>query len=104
LADAFFLVLEDPELHENAAYDLGPGQRGYMQNRQQNFAFQVEESQGFNPRLWPPRVQHLILKTKHEDWVNRLNASLWHAEERGTVDLELSAEQMAQVLAEPKKP
>jgi hypothetical protein len=47
-------------------------------------------------------VQHLILKTKHEDWVNRLNASLWHAEERGTVDLELSAEQMAQVLAEPK--
>ena len=102
LGDAFFLVLEDPELHENAAYDLGPGQRGYMQNRQQNFAFQVEESQGFNPRLWPPRVQHLILKTKHEDWVNRLNASLWHAEERGTVDLELSAEQMAQVLAEPK--
>jgi hypothetical protein len=102
LADAFFLVLEDPELHENAAHDLGPVRRGYMMNRHQNFALQVDESQGFQPRLWTPRVQHLILKTTHEDWVNRLNASLWHAEERGTVDLELSAEQMVQVLAEPK--
>ena len=103
LADAFLLVLEDPVLHENAALDISPKQRGYMLNRHHNFALQVDESQGFGPRLWPPRVQHLILKTTHEDWVSRLNASLWHAEERGTVDLELSAEQMAQVLAEPKK-
>ncbi|MHB1083120.1 MAG: hypothetical protein ACYC67_27255 [Prosthecobacter sp.] len=47
-----------------------------------------------------PEAQHYLLKTTHEDWVNRLNATLWHAEERGIVDLELTAEQMAEV----KKP
>jgi hypothetical protein len=99
LADAFLLLLEDPQLHENTAYDL----RQERNTWNQNFALQVEDFQAFSMTLLLPEVQHLILKTKHEDWVNRLNASLWYAEERGTIDLELTAEQMAQVLAEPKK-
>ena len=47
-------------------------------------------------------VQHDLLKTTDEDWMKRLNATLWHAEERGTVELELTAAQMAEALAEPK--
>lgn len=102
LAEGFLLVLEDPELRENRAQDLGPHQREYGPGRDQGFAWQADESQGFDFRLSPPLVQHDLLKTTDEDWMKRLNATLWHAEERGTVELELTAAQMAEVLAEPK--
>lgn len=102
LAEGFLLVLEDPELRENTAQDLGPRQHEYGPGRDQGFAWQADESQGFDFRLSPPVVQHELLKTTDEDWVKRLNATLWHAEERGTIDLELTAAQMAEVLAEPK--
>ncbi len=102
LADGFLLVLEDPELRENKADDLGPHQHDYSRVRSQGFALQADESQGFELRFWTPVVQHYLLKTTHEEWVNRLNASLWHAEERGTVEIELTAAQMAEVLAEPQ--
>lgn len=102
LAEGFLLVLEDPELRENRAQDLGPRQHEYGPGRDQGFAWQADESQGFDFRLSPPLVQHDLLKTTDEDWMKRLNATLWHAEERGTVELELTAAQMAEVLAEPK--
>ncbi|MFZ2276498.1 MAG: hypothetical protein WAW39_01815 [Prosthecobacter sp.] len=104
LADGFLFVLEDPELRENEAHDLGPQKREYAWNRSQGqgFALQADESQGFDLRLWTPVVQHELLKTTHEEWVKRLNMSLWHAEERGTIDLELTAAQMEGVLAETK--
>lgn len=102
LAEGFLLVLEDPELRENRAQDLGPRQHEYGPGRDQGFAWQADESQGFDFRLSPPLVQHDLLKTTDQDWVKRLNATLWHAEERGTVDLELTAAQMEEVLTEPK--
>jgi hypothetical protein len=95
-------VLEDPELRENRAQDLGPHQHEYGPGRHRGFAWQADESQGFDLRIASPVVQHDLLKTTNEDWINRLNATLWHAEERGTVELELTAAQMAEVLAEPK--
>jgi len=100
LAEGFLLVLEDPELRENEAFDIGPQQRNYGLDRYLSLALQSDESQSFEVRLWTPAVQHELLKTTHEDWVKRLNATLWHAEERGTVDIELTALQMAEVLAE----
>lgn len=102
LAEGFLLVLEDPELRENRAQDLGPHQHEYGPGRHRGFAWQADESQGFDLRIASPVVQHDLLKTTNEDWINRLNATLWHAEERGTVELELTAAQMAEVLAEPK--
>jgi hypothetical protein len=102
LAEGFFLVLEDPELRENTAQDLGPQQREYGLPRSQGFALQADAYQSFELRLSPPLVQHDLLKTTDEDWVKRLNATLWHAEERGTGELELTAAQMEEVLTEPK--
>ncbi|WP_395738348.1 hypothetical protein [Prosthecobacter sp.] len=102
LADGFLLVLEDPMMQENDAMDLRPFQQKHGLERYLSLALQDDHSQSFEVRLWTPRVQHELLKTTHEDWVNRLNATLWYAEERGTVDLELTAAQMAEVLAEVK--
>lgn len=96
LMDAFFLVTEDPELRENQAYALGLTRGGRMAG-----LTAVEVKEPLSLRIWPPAAQEFLLKTTHEDWVNRLNVSLWHAEERGTVDLELTAAQMAEVLAPP---
>lgn len=103
LAEGFLLVLEDPELRENEAFDLGLRQRDFGLNRYLSLSLQTDKSQEFEIRLWTPTVQHEVLKTTHKDWVNRLNATLWYAEERGTVDLELTAAQMAEVLAEPEQ-
>ena len=105
LSDDFLLVLEDPELRENHAMSLCLVQRQgrYCAYRESSQLWQIDEDQGFALRMWTPQEQHLILKTTHEEWVNRLNTTLWHAEERGTVDLELTPEQMVQVLPEPKK-
>ena len=47
----------------------------------------------------------MILQRSLDEWIDQQDASLWHAEERGIVELELTPEQMAQVLPEPlKKP
>ncbi|WP_395751661.1 hypothetical protein [Prosthecobacter sp.] len=103
LADGFLLVLEDPMLQENEAFDLGLRQQQYGMERYLSLSLQDDYSRSFEVRLWTPVVQHELLKTTHEDWVNRLNATLWYAEERGTVDMELTAAQMAEVLAEPEQ-
>ncbi len=104
LSENFIFVLEDPDLGENEARDPGLVQRErrFSSYNDQSRLWQIDENQGLEIRLWTPKEQHAILKTTHEDWVNRLNATLWYAEERGTMDLELTAAQMAEVLAEPK--
>lgn len=104
LSDNFLLVLEDPDLGENREIDLALMRqtRQYFSYNAQSRLWETDENQRLEVRLWTPNEQHAILKTTHEDWVNRLNATLWHAEERGTMDLELTAAQMAEVLAEPK--
>ena len=104
LSDNFIFVLEDPDLGENEARDPGLVQRTrrFSSYNDQSRLWQIDENQGLEIRLWTPKEQHAILKTTHEDWVNRLNATLWYAEERGTMELELTAALMAEVLAEPK--
>lgn len=105
LGDNFFLVLEDRELHENQAISvpLVARERNYSIYRNQSQLWQTDENQGFEVRTWQPSVQKVFLQRTLDEWIDQQDASLWHAEERGTVDLELSAEQMAEVLAEPKK-
>lgn len=99
LMDAFFLVTEDPELRENKALSLGLTRGGRVAG-----LMDAEAVEPLSLRIWPPAAQHFLLKTTHEQWVGRQNVSLWHAEERGTVDLELTAAQMAEVLAPPPPP
>ncbi len=104
LGDNFFLVLEDPELRENKALDLHLVQRERQHTiyNDQSRLWKTDEKQGLEVRLWTPSEQHAILKTTHDEWVSRLNAMLWHAEERGTLEIELTAAQMAEVLTEVK--
>ena len=53
-------------------------------------------------RAMPEEEQQVILQRPLDEWIDQQDASLWHAEERGIVEMELTPEQMAQVLAEPK--
>ena len=105
LDDDFFLVLEDKELRENEAHSLGLVSREprYAMWRDHSGLWLHEENQGFEVRLWHPREQQVILQRSLDEWIDQQDASLWHAEERGIVEFELSAEQMAQVLPEPLK-
>lgn len=105
LSDNFLLVLEDPELRENEArcLNLSRYQGGMKGMSPLAIGWHSDQKQAFEIRMWTPEAQHFLLKTTHDQWVDRLKASLWHAEERGVVEFELSAEQMAEVLEEPKK-
>lgn len=104
LDDDFFLVLEDKELRENRAHSLG------LVLREQRFGdwsdhssfWNHNENQGFNLRLWHPREQQVILQRTVDEWIDQQDASLWHAEDRGTIEFELTPEQMAQVFLAPK--
>ncbi len=103
LSDNFFLVLEDQYLQENDALPLPLVQRAgrYASYRDHSRYWQTNENQGFEIRLWMPREQEVLLQRTLNEWIDGQNASLWHAEERGTVEFELSPEQMAQVLPAP---
>ncbi len=105
LGDDFFLVLEDTDLRENKVMNLQVVQRDgrYMSYRDQSSLWQINENRGCSIRMWTPREQKVILQATDDEWIDRMNASLWHAEERGTVEFELTPEQMAQVLLEPPK-
>lgn len=99
LSDEFCLVLEDLDLKENRVLSLGLVQRGSLDRSQQ---WQIDENQGFQIRMWLPREQEVILQRTRDEWIDAQNASIWHAEARGVVEFELSPEQMAEVLPEPK--
>lgn len=90
--DDFFLVLEDKELRENKAFSLR------LTSREPQWVHWRDQS-----ALWLQREQQVILQRTLNEWIDQQDASLWHAEERGIVELELTPEQMAQVLAEPPK-
>ncbi|WP_395734892.1 hypothetical protein [Prosthecobacter sp.] len=105
LSDDFFLVLEDLELKENKALSLGLVQREkqWSSYRDRSYQWQTDENQGFTIRMWTPREQEVILKRTRDEWIDAQKASVWHAEERGVVEFELTAAQMAEVLPEPVK-
>lgn len=105
LSDDFFLVLEDTDLRENEAMTLQLVQREgrYGSYRDHSHLWQIDENQGLEIRMWEPREQKVILQATRDEWIDRMNASLWHAEERGTLEFELTPEQMALVLPEPPK-
>jgi hypothetical protein len=105
LDDDFFLVLEDKELRENEAHSLGLVSRESRYNIWQDHSslWLHDENQGFEVRLWHAREQQVILQRTLDEWIDQQDASLWHAEERGIVEFELTPEQMAQMLPEPPK-
>lgn len=100
LVPSFILVLHDPALREVDAYDCYFN-KGHV-IRPKAHLWQYDEAREMPIMVKEPEAQRYLLKTTHEEWVNRLNATLWYAEERGTVELELTAAQMAVVLAEAK--
>ncbi len=104
LGDNFFLVEEDRELRENLAISvpLVAREKNYFIYRNQSQLWQTDENQGFEVRTWQPSEQKVFLQRTLDQWIDQQDASLWHAEERGIVELELTPEQMAQVLPEPK--
>lgn len=104
LGDGFFLVLEDRELRQNEAMSLNLVARSPRYSIYQNHSqlWQTNENQGFEVRMWMPREQEVILQRPLDEWIDAQNASLWHAEERGIVELELTPAQMALILPEPK--
>ena len=105
LDDDFFLVLEDKELRENETHSLGLVSRESRYNIWQDHSslWLHDENQGFEVRLWHAREQQVILQRTLDEWIDQQDASLWHAEERGIVEFELTPEQMAQMLPEPPK-
>lgn len=105
LSDDFCLVLEDLDLKENRVLSLGLVQRErqWSSYRDRSQQWQIDENQGFEIRMWTPREQEVILKRTRDEWIDAQKASVWHAEERGVVEFELTAAQMAEVLPEPVK-
>jgi len=105
LRDNFFLVLEDQELHETNALSvpLVACEKNYFIYRNQSQLWQTDENQGFEMRAWLPQVQEAFLQRTLDEWIDAQTATLWHAEEHGTLELELTPEQMALVLPEPKE-
>jgi hypothetical protein len=99
LIPSFILVLHDPELREVEAHDF------YFYKgqvfRPRSHPWQFDENRHLQISLREPEAQLHLLQQTRDDWINRQNATLWHAEERGIVELELTAEQMAALLAEP---
>ncbi len=104
LGDNFFLVEEDRELRENLAISvpLVAREKYYFIYRNQSQLWQTDENQGFEMRTWQSAEQKVFLQRTLDEWIDQQDASLWHAEERGIVELELTPEQMAQVHAEPQ--
>ncbi|MBL9132803.1 MAG: hypothetical protein JNG86_16465 [Verrucomicrobiaceae bacterium] len=101
----FFFVLEDKELNETHARSLSLSSREpqWVNWRNQSEMWLQHENQSCQLRLWSPREQQVILQRTHDEWIDAQIASIWHAEERGIVELELTPEQMSQVLMEPGK-
>jgi hypothetical protein len=102
LVPSFILVLHDSALREVEAHDFSFYKGQVI--RPQSHPWQFDENRLLQLSLREPEAQRHLLQQTRDDWINRQNATLWHAEERGIVELELTAEQMAELLAEPKKP
>jgi hypothetical protein len=99
LVPSFILTLHDPDLREVTAIDASI-YKGQVK-RPVSHPWQFDEDRVIEFSFHPPEAQFYLLQTSREAWIDRQTASLWHAEERGVVELELTSEQMAQVLPEP---
>lgn len=93
LTRGLFVVLRDNESHEVTSYEAG-----MSDDARESFAFREHRINNFETRFWGPRSRLLLLGEKLEDCIARTTVSFWIPEERGTVDVQLSAEQMKQVL------
>lgn len=104
LNDDFFLLLEDKELRDNTAHSLGLTRQIQRQGSLADGAsFWIrEEDQRFTIRLWHPLDQQLILERSLDDWIDEQDASLWHGDDRGFVEFELTPEQVAEIFPEPE--
>jgi|GEM_PF-1602533 len=105
LPPAVMLVLHDSELREATVHDFTLSTPGYRVNTpsyDRSYAWQIDTATGFHVQIEEPDAQYQLLHITREAWIARTTASFYLLEERGTVDLELTAEEMAQVLAELK--
>lgn len=98
LMPSFILVLKDPELRENEAHDFYY-QKNFSVSREKGSPWQMDERHAFSLMINEPEGQRLFLGKSMDDWIDRVTATLWHAEERGTVELDLSSEEVARLLA-----
>ena len=105
LPEAVMLVMHDSELRESTVHDLRFNTLTYKGNTpsyDRSYAWQVDTATGFHVQIEEPEAQYELLRRTREEWISRTTASFYQLEERGIVELELSAEQMTEVLAEPK--
>ena len=106
LPEAVMLVLHDSKLRESTVYDLRFNTLTYKGNTpsyDRSYAWQIDTATGFYVQIGEPGEQYDLLHATREDWISRTTASFYQLEERGIVELELSSEQMTEVLAEPKE-
>ncbi|MEM6915386.1 MAG: hypothetical protein AAF491_02375 [Verrucomicrobiota bacterium] len=103
--DDFFLVLEDRDLRDNTVYSLGlTRRRPNRSHLASGAAFWIhQESQHFTIRLWHPQDQQVFLERTLDEWIDEQDASLWHGDDRGFVEFELSPEQVAEIFPEPEQ-
>ena len=105
LPDAVMMVLHDSELREATVHDLRFNSLTYQGNTpsyDRSYAWQIDTATGFHVQIEEPGEQYELLRRTREEWISRSTASFYQLEERGIVELELSAEQMTEVLAEPR--
>lgn len=105
LPTAVMLVLHDAELREATVHDLRfstPGHPSNTPSYDRSYAWQIDTATGFHVQMGEPGEQYHLLHASRAEWIARNTASFYQLEERGVVELELSAEQMTQVLAEVK--
>ncbi|WP_395751663.1 hypothetical protein [Prosthecobacter sp.] len=106
LPPALMLVLEDSELRERRVHDLRlatPSHPSNTPNYDRSYAWQIDTATGFHVQITKPDAQYRLLHKTRADWISRSTASFYELEDRGIVELELSPEQMTQVLAETKE-
>lgn len=94
------LVVQDAEARENQLIE--PNSDGPTVGREAAFCYDAET--GFNFTILKPKARMALTGLLLEDWMKQARVQLWLPEKRGTVDFELTAEQMKEVLfAEPPK-
>ncbi|MES2596287.1 MAG: hypothetical protein V4662_13165 [Verrucomicrobiota bacterium] len=90
-------------LHSPALGEVSVGQEGEDPTSPEPAVFLSGHSRRANFTLPHPRAQMDISGLSLEKWVSESTLDLWWPEEKGTLDLEITAEQMAEALAAENK-
>lgn len=102
---AILLVLSDTKLREASVHDLFHSTAARpldVPSYDHDLAWQLDTATGFSAQIDEPPLQQVVLGKDREDWIARQTAIFYTLEDRGTVELELTPEQMDQLLARMK--